>query len=128
MNKSDRLKDAQKLDDYGVDPDKIMVTYTLEEYAASVEDEVDTFDEDTENIKSLIAECQYHSDKIDELKIEIEETEASLSSARTWSEKYDLQQDLRYANKKLQEHKMQLEKLVGDLAEARESFKNKYAR
>lgn len=128
MNKSDRLKDAQRLDEMGVDPDKIMVTYTLEEYADSVNDEVDTFDEDSIAIQNLIDACQYHSAMVDEAKEEIEELEELLLSARGWSEKYDLQQDLRYANKKFQDHKRQLESLAGQLAEARENFKNKYAR
>ena len=44
MNKSDMLKAAQKAEEYGVDPDTIMVTYTLDEFAESHGDEVDTFD------------------------------------------------------------------------------------
>lgn len=128
MNKTDMMKAAQKAEELGLDPDTVMVTYTLEEFAESRGDDVDTFDEDSLAIQNLTVVCQEIQDAIDLVKEDIQVTEECLARSTYWAEKHEYQSDLLYLNKKLREYQSQLAPLVKQLTELKEAFHDKYAR
>ena len=156
MNETDRLRDAQKLIDMGVDPDIIMVSQTLDEYAKSHGEEVDEFDVDKQNIYSLECEVLALDEELEIakeglntinitislLEKEITVTEQVIESCRNWAQKHELQEEVReneislsnYIDKKrditktIERYERKLETLKSELAIAREDFDKKYAR
>ena len=128
MNRTDMFKDAQRAEEYGVDPDTIMVTYTLDEYAQSHGDEVDTFDEDKLEIRSLIIHLQELDIEIQELMQEIEETQRIHEGTRNWAERYEANQEIRELSIKLLKLQGAQQALLARKTILEEQFENKYAR
>ena len=126
MNKSDMLKAAQKAEEYGVDPDTVMVTYTLDEFAESHGDEVDTFDEDRlaiDKLKMAIDDLQV---AIEEAEFDLRETIEAKSTATSWLAKHELGQDERALERKLNVMKDELSKLVSKLDTYEQDFQSTY--
>lgn len=128
MNKKDMLKAAQAAEEIGVDPDTVMVTFTLDEFAESHGDEVDTFDEDSEEIKSVKAELLDLSQTIEVCVADIEITEKLIDRTRNWAEKHELKEELRALHHRLADYRTQEKELITKLHELEKSFHNKYAR
>ena len=122
------LKAAQAAEEIGVDPDTVMVTFTLDEFAESHGDEVDTFDEDSEEIKSVKAELLGLSQTIEVCVADIEITEKLIDRTRNWAEKHELKEELRASHQRLADYRTQEKELITKLHELEKSFHNKYAR
>ncbi|MBE6147901.1 MAG: hypothetical protein E7167_00100 [Firmicutes bacterium] len=128
MNKSDMLKAAQEVEKYGVDPDTIMVTYTLDEFAESHGEEVDTFDEDALAIKQIGEALQDLSFMIEALILDIDATKRLHEGARNWAERYELGQEVRQMELELMKYRDKEIALTAKRAQLEEEFKNKYVR
>lgn len=126
MNKSDMLKAAQKAEEYGVDPDTIMVTYTLDEFAESHGDEVDTFDEDALAINNLKVSINELQAAIEEVEGELRESNAALENARSWMAKHELGQDVRALERRLSVMNAEKEKLLAMLDGLEQNFTSQY--
>lgn len=103
MNKKDMERDAQRLEEMGVDPSTVFA-YTLEEWASMHGDEVDNFDEIKEELKNIDFEIDECSLEIDTLKKEVKDLNDQINDkdqyiselhdrqdkTRNWSERVDL--------------------------------------
>lgn len=128
MNKTDMWKAAQEAEKLGVDPDTVMVTYTLDEFAKSHGDEVDTFDEDKEEIRTLEAELFEISEVIEDVQAEITKMSNRVSSSRNWAEKYELGQEIRDTERELSDLQREARAITARLNALRHDFDKKYAK
>ena len=128
MNKTDMWKAAQEAEKLGVDPDTVMVTYTLDEFAKSHGDEVDTFDEDKEEIRTLEAELFEISEVIEDVQAEITKMSNRVSSSRNWAEKYELGQEIRDTERELSDLQREARAITARLNALRHDFDQKYAK
>jgi len=94
MNKSDMLKDAMRLDSMGVDPDKIMVGLTIEEYAKSVDDEVDEFDEVKKENYQIEVEVSVLDAEIMYIQSQIEHVKKLFNAAVNFAQRIDFREEI----------------------------------
>lgn len=128
MNKTDMWKAAKEAEERGVDPDTIMVTYTLEEYAQSHGDEVDTFDEDSLELRNLNYAIEEIEHMIEVVKTDVEVTQRLLDSSRNWAQKHELGQEIRDLERRIISLRGEQSKLITKRDALLKDFNQKYIR
>lgn len=127
MNDTDRLRDAQKLDDAGVDPDKVMVTYTLEEYAQSHGEEVDTFDVDKASLEQITAELEGLDQERQEVEKDIMQIRIILDTEdMDHTRRQELSEEMAFDKRKLSEIESQYREYYDTYLKKQEQFENEY--
>ena len=122
MNKSDMLKEAEKMEALGVDPDTIMVTHTLDEYAEMHGDEVDTLDEDRKKLCDLQDALREVIEAIEIAEDDLKVTEELEEKSNNYMQRTELREDIKDLNRRISSYRSQKEKLIAQIEELKENM------